>query len=58
MTALIPGTHYLLPSVPNLDETYTLTCASCDEQVTRVAILSAYDEMEAHWLEAHKELIL
>ena len=57
MTALIPGTHYYLPSVPNPDETYTLTCASCGHKVTRVAILSAYDQMEAHWLDTHRELI-
>jgi len=53
MTALIPGTHYYLPSVPNPDDTYTLTCAACPEAVTRTAILSAYDQMEAHWTEKH-----
>ena len=57
MATLIPGTHYHLPPVPNPDETFTLTCAACPEAVTRVAILSAYDGMEKHWVEKHGALI-
>lgn len=49
VTDLIPGTHYFLPPVPNLDDTYTLQCAKCGHESTRIALLSAYDDMEHHW---------
>lgn len=53
MTILIPGTHYYLPSVPNPDETFTLTCALCADKFTSGSSLTAYDNLVEHWDTAH-----